>query len=71
MIVLFNSYKLRLRIQSGIYPSGFPTKILFPFLLSPVPVIHLDHFNIFDLIKRKTCFEVYKSCMLHMVSTLD
>jgi len=39
--------------QSGPFPSGFPAKILYAFLIFPVRVTYLIHLILFDLIAVK------------------
>jgi hypothetical protein len=44
------STHLRLGLPSGLYPSGFPTNILYAFLVSPLRVTCPAHLILLDLI---------------------
>jgi len=43
------------------FPSGFPTKILYTSLLSPIRVTRTAHLILFDLITRKILGDQYRS----------
>jgi hypothetical protein len=44
------SYHLQLGLPSGLFPSGFSTKILYPFIISPISAKYPAHLILLDLI---------------------
>jgi len=44
------STHLRLGLPSSLFPSGFPTQILYVFLISPMRAAYLVHLVLLDLI---------------------
>jgi hypothetical protein len=44
----FISFRIHLAIPSGLFPLGFPTKILYAFVISPMRATCLSHIIIFD-----------------------
>jgi hypothetical protein len=48
--ILIFSYHLRLCLPPSLFPSGFPTKILYTFLISPLRTTCPAHSNLLDLI---------------------
>jgi hypothetical protein len=48
--IYFNIIHLRLGLPSGLFPSGFPTNILYAFLFSPIRATCSPHLNLLDLI---------------------
>ena len=60
ILILFSH--LRVGFKNGLYPSGFPTKTLYEFLLRPhIRTTRPEHVIVFDLITRTTFGEKYKS----------
>ena len=59
--ILILSYHLCLSLRSGLFPSGFPTKILYAPLLSPVLPTCLVHLILLDSITRTVLGEGYRS----------
>ena len=60
----------RLGLPSGLFPSGFPTKILYTWLLSPIHATCPSHLIILDLITRITFSEQYRSLSSSLCSFL-
>jgi len=58
--ILILSSQLLAGIPSRLLPSGFPTKILYAFLISPMRATYHTHFSLLDLIILVRCGEVYK-----------
>jgi len=54
------TFHLHLCLLSGIFPSSFPTKILYPFVISPVHATYLAHLILLDLITPIIFVEAYK-----------
>ena len=59
--ILMLSFHLHLVLPSGLFPSGFPTKILHTRLLCPIGVICPDHLILLDFIIRTKLNEGYRS----------
>jgi hypothetical protein len=57
----FMSSHLRLGFSSGIFPSGFPTKILYTLLLSTVRATSPSHIILLYFITQNTLVEEYRS----------
>ena len=64
------SFHLCLGVPSGLLPSGFPTKILYTPLVSPIRVTSLAHLILLDFITRKILGEEYKSLSSALCSFL-
>jgi hypothetical protein len=58
--IIILPYHLRLGLPSGLFPSGFPTKILYTFLISPIRATCHTHFILLDLITLRIFGEAYK-----------
>ena len=72
--ILILSFRLRRGLPSGLILSGFPTKTLYPFFLSPICATCLAHFSLSDSIilrvkeKKIVTFEIkihLRNCRLH------
>jgi hypothetical protein len=48
---------IRLDLPGDLFPSDFPPKILYVFLISSMRVTCFKHFNLFDLIILRIFFE--------------
>ena len=59
--VLILSSHLSLGLPSGLFPSGFPIKTQYAYLLSPIRATCPAHLILLDLITRKIFGEEYKS----------
>ena len=55
-----NIFHLRLVLPSSLFPSGFPTKILYAPLLSPIRTTCSAHLILLDLITRTILGEEYR-----------
>ena len=66
-IQLISSH-LRLGLPSGLFPSGFPTKILYKPLLSPTRTTCPAHQILLDFITRKILGEKYRSLSYSLFS---
>jgi len=58
--ILILSYHIVLGLSSGLFPSGFPTKVLQAFLISSMRVTRSAHLFILDLINLTIFGEAYK-----------
>jgi hypothetical protein len=58
-ILILSSY-LHLELPSNLFPSGFPTKSLYPFLFSPIHATCPAHLSLLDSIILMTLGEEYK-----------
>jgi hypothetical protein len=59
--ILMLSSHLLLGLQTGIFPSGFPTKTLYTPLLFPIRPTCLTHLNLLDFLTRTVLSEEYRS----------
>ena len=64
------SCHLRLGLPSGLFPSGFPTKILHSNFLFPIRATCPANFVLFDLITRTILVEQYRSLNSSLFSFL-
>jgi hypothetical protein len=64
------SSQIRLGLSSGLFPSGFPTKILYTPLLSHTPVTCSTHLVLLDLIARIKFGEEHRSLSSSLCSFL-
>ena len=65
-ILIFSSH-LRLGLPSGLFPPGFPNKILYSPLLSPIRATCPDHLIRLDLINRTILGEDYRSLIFIVI----
>jgi hypothetical protein len=68
--ILILSTHLRLGLPSGLFPSGFPTNMLYVFLFSPIHVTYPAHLILFDLIILIT-FGEQEQYVITVVKLLD
>ena len=68
--ILILSSHLRLRIPSGLLPSGFSFKTLYAPLLSPIRAKYPVHFSLLDLFNRMISGEEYSSWSSSLCSLL-
>jgi len=59
--ILLLSTHLRLGLSSGLFPSGFPNKILYSLLSSPICTTYPVHLILLDFITRTILGEQYRS----------
>jgi hypothetical protein len=64
-VTLILSFHLCLCFQSGLFPSGFPTKILYTFFMSQMHATYPDHLILLDMINLMILGEVYKLWRSH------
>ena len=68
--ILILPSNLRLGLPSDLFPSGFPTKILYTFALSPISATCSAHFILLDLTTRIIFGEDYRSLSSSLCSFL-
>ena len=68
--ILILSSHLLLRLQSGIFPSVFPTKTLYKPLISPIHATFPAHLILLDLISRTILGEEYRPLSSSLCSFL-
>jgi len=68
--ILILSSHLLLGIPSGLFPSGFLTKILYTALLFTIRATCPSHLILLDLITRRVCGEEYRSLSYSLCSFL-
>jgi hypothetical protein len=68
--ILILSSHLSLGLPSSLFPSGFQTKILYAFIVSPMRTTRLAHLILLDLIILIIFVEDYKPCSSSLYSFL-
>jgi len=61
---------LRLGLPSCLFPKGFPTRILYTSLLSPMRATCPTHLNFLNLVTRKILGEQYRFIIIIIIITL-
>jgi hypothetical protein len=69
--ILMLSPHIRLGLPSGIFPSGFPTKILHAILIYPIRATSPTHLTFLDLITLIIFGEAYKLCSSSLCSLIQ
>jgi hypothetical protein len=77
-ILILSTY-LRLSLPSGLFPSGFPTNILWAFLFSPIratyptPLIHLDLITLIILLRSILifCITIHQLSLICLLCVTD